>query len=72
MEQDVTVEDTVVTPDLLPTEAQPSTVKPEDQGAIPAEIGDGYPTTTLSDVKEEATLTDPDRNEPVNIDIKVE
>lgn len=72
MEQDVTVEDTVVTPDLIPTEAQPSTVKPEDQGAILAENGNGYTTTTLSDVKAEATLRDPDRNEPVSVDIKVE
>jgi hypothetical protein len=72
MEQDVTVENTVVTPDLLAPETKPSTVKPEDQGAISPENGNGYATTTLSDVKAEATLTDPDRNEPVNIDIKVE
>jgi hypothetical protein len=72
MEQDVTVEDTVVTPDLLPTEAQPSTVKPEDQGAISPENGNGYTTTTVSDVKAEATLWDSDRNEPVSVDIKAE
>lgn len=72
MEQDVTVEDTVVTPDLLVPETKPSTVKPEDQGAIEPENGNGYTTTMMSDVKAEATLTDPDRNEPVNIDIKVE
>jgi hypothetical protein len=72
MEQDVTIEDTVVTPDLLAPETKPSTVKPEDQGTILAENGDGHTTTTLSDVKAEATLTDPDRNEPVNIDVKAE
>jgi hypothetical protein len=72
MEQDVTVENTVVSPDLLAPETKPSTAKPEDQGAILPENGNGYTTTTLSDVKAEATLTDPDRNEPVNIDIKVE
>lgn len=72
MKQDVTVENTVVTPDLLAPETKPSTVKPEDQGAIPAENGNGYMTTTVSDVKAEATLADPDRNGPVNIDIKVE
>jgi hypothetical protein len=72
MEQDVTIEDTVVTPDLLAPETKPSTVKPEDQGAILPENGNGYTTTTVSDVKAEATLWDSDRNEPVNIDVKAE